>query len=102
MPFAHYRQEAHLKRPNVATGLSERFERDLREGVARTRASHFRRPNWSLIVAMLIFSDALLVGSVAMEAVMGEAARNCLFLAAFVPGIFVVALLYCEGLKLRS
>jgi hypothetical protein len=51
---------------------------------------------------MLIFAGSLFIGSAAMGALMGDGVRNFLFIAALVPTLIVVALLYCDSLKLRS
>jgi len=102
MLSTHCRQEVLLKRSDLRTRLSDRFEQGLRDGVAHARAGEFRRPNWHLIVAMLIFSDALFIVSGAMGALMLDTIRNYLFMAALVPGIIVIALLHCSRLKLRS
>lgn len=101
MPFAHCPQEVPLKRSDLPANLSTQFEKELREEVARARSGEFRRPNWPLIVKMLISSDALLIGSAVTGAVMGEPVRNFLFIASIFPGLMVVGLLYCNTLKLR-
>jgi hypothetical protein len=101
-PFAHCPQETDLKRPDLATGLSDRFEEELRDGVARARAGELRRPNWRAITAMCISAGSLFIGSAAMGALVGDAVRNFLFIAALVPTLIVVALLHCDSLKLRS
>lgn len=102
MLSTHCRQEVLLKRSDVPTKLSDQFEQGLLDGVAQARAGNFRRPNWPLIVAMLVFSDALFITSGAVGALMQDPIRNYLFIAALVPGLMVVALLHCDSLKLQS
>jgi hypothetical protein len=91
-----------LRRTDFPTKLSDQFEQELRDRVAQARASSFRRPNWPLIVVMLIFSDALFIASGAMGILMRETIRNYLFLAAIVPGLILIVLLHCGSLKIRS
>jgi hypothetical protein len=102
MLSTHCRQEALLKRSDVPTKLSDQFEQGLLDGVTHARASKFGRPNWPLIVAMLVFSDALFIASGAAGALMRDPIRNYLFIAALVPGLMVIGLLHCESLKLRT
>ncbi len=102
MPFVHYPQEAPLKRSDSDAKLSNQFEQELRSGVARARSGNFRRPNWPVIVATLIFSDALFIASGVMGALMQEPIRNYLFISALVPGLVVIVLLHCDALKLRA
>jgi hypothetical protein len=102
MPFTHCLQEALLKRSDLRTKLSDRFEQGLRDGVALARAGKFRRPNWHMIVVMLVCSDSLFIASGAMGALMRDPIRNYLFIAALVPGSIVIVLLHCNQLKLRS